>query len=490
MIKVNNTIIGNNGGTRLEASFDDGKSWMDFSDGLYWSNTGNSTKAFMVQNDSLYMASELALRDNIYGAGFWKRPLNEFTPNLLKAPNFLRTEYSPTYYSPFSTLKIFWNDVSNNEKGFAIERNDGMNTTFKEIARVDSNLTSYSDVSAKNGIVYTYQVRAFNDKGLSKQSNTLQIAKVQQCDDIELRGLGPLRSGKLFEDNSMFLHNTFNAVVSTNDFGNTWQSYPTPANVSEVNFYSKNLFFAVGFQNAIHKSTDGGKTWTSQKTNVTFSDNSESKTRLQFVSDKVGFSLIKTSSRTRIYKTIDGGTTWSEQPVSFTQDDIYTFDFVSEKVGIVMQNFTNKYFLTTNGGTTWVEIKTPANEDLSPNPILSYYLIDEKNIILSSYKYIWVSNDAGTTWKKYWIDRDLPIYHGVSKYQFSDANNGIILVKDLYSSSSSGNNFIYKTTDGGKTWVKVEYNLYQSGNYTYFVIIWQPAIEIVFQRQVLNFETD
>ena len=68
-------------------------------------------------------------------------------------------------------IDLSWNDNSNNESGFKIERSlDGVN--FSQIATTGSNTTTYSDSGLASATTYHYQVRATNADGDSAYSNT------------------------------------------------------------------------------------------------------------------------------------------------------------------------------------------------------------------------------------------------------------------------------------------------------------------------------
>ncbi len=65
-----------------------------------------------------------------------------------------------------------WNDNSNNEKTFAIERCRGATcTNFALIANVAANKTSYSNTGLSRNTTYRYRIRAYNDAGYSAYSN-------------------------------------------------------------------------------------------------------------------------------------------------------------------------------------------------------------------------------------------------------------------------------------------------------------------------------
>ncbi|HWP58318.1 MAG TPA: family 16 glycoside hydrolase [Candidatus Acidoferrales bacterium] len=71
--------------------------------------------------------------------------------------------------SAAATLKLAWQDTSDVESGFKIERLVG--ATYVEIATVGANAFSYTDSGLTAGARYCYRVRAFNAAGTSIPSN-------------------------------------------------------------------------------------------------------------------------------------------------------------------------------------------------------------------------------------------------------------------------------------------------------------------------------
>jgi hypothetical protein len=76
--------------------------------------------------------------------------------------------------TPFSQMQInlHWNDNSNNEDGFKIERSPDGATGWAEIGAVGSNVQDYLDSGLTCGTDYYYRVRAYNAGGNSGYSNT------------------------------------------------------------------------------------------------------------------------------------------------------------------------------------------------------------------------------------------------------------------------------------------------------------------------------
>ncbi|MCK4947724.1 MAG: S8 family serine peptidase [Candidatus Aureabacteria bacterium] len=68
-----------------------------------------------------------------------------------------------------SQINLTWQDKSDNEDGFKIERRE--RKLFEEIAVISADITSFTDGGLKRGKTYIYRVRAFNTAGDSSYSN-------------------------------------------------------------------------------------------------------------------------------------------------------------------------------------------------------------------------------------------------------------------------------------------------------------------------------
>ena len=73
-----------------------------------------------------------------------------------------------------SQLYLAWNDNSNNEDGFNVERASKIkgNSNWVRIASLGSNVNYYNNTGLASGTTYYYRVNAFNSAGTSGYSNT------------------------------------------------------------------------------------------------------------------------------------------------------------------------------------------------------------------------------------------------------------------------------------------------------------------------------
>ena len=71
---------------------------------------------------------------------------------------------------PPTFLTLTWQDRSDNEDGFRVDRGDN-GAALREIARVGANVATWRDETVARGGSYCYEVRAYNAAGLSTPSN-------------------------------------------------------------------------------------------------------------------------------------------------------------------------------------------------------------------------------------------------------------------------------------------------------------------------------
>ncbi len=111
------------------------------------------------------------------------------------SPGSLRTET----LSP-SSIKLTWNDNSNNEQGFRIYRNGS------RIATVGANITTYTDTGVEEGRSYSYRVASFNESGESSLSGSRSLTTPLRVpgapDSLSAKSLSPTRIRLLWNDNS------------------------------------------------------------------------------------------------------------------------------------------------------------------------------------------------------------------------------------------------------------------------------------------------
>jgi regulation of enolase protein 1 (concanavalin A-like superfamily) len=79
----------------------------------------------------------------------------------------------------FSAVNLAWQDKSNNETGFIIERKTGAGA-WEIITTTPAGATTYTDAGLSQSTAYTYRVRAKNDSGESANSNESAVTTPEQ----------------------------------------------------------------------------------------------------------------------------------------------------------------------------------------------------------------------------------------------------------------------------------------------------------------------
>ena len=91
-------------------------------------------------------------------------------PNLPAAPANLRSTLVSN-----SQINLAWDDLSNSETGFELQKAVGAAGLFSTIAQPGTDVVSYSDANVSAETLYRYQIRAVNSGGPSPWSNTLSV---------------------------------------------------------------------------------------------------------------------------------------------------------------------------------------------------------------------------------------------------------------------------------------------------------------------------
>jgi len=84
-------------------------------------------------------------------------------------------------------VNLTWQDNSDNEERFIIERKSGSN--FYPLDYVGPNITTYWDIDLPCGMLWCYRVRAYNEAGYSPYSKTActKTTSCYYCDSLRFR---------------------------------------------------------------------------------------------------------------------------------------------------------------------------------------------------------------------------------------------------------------------------------------------------------------
>jgi photosystem II stability/assembly factor-like uncharacterized protein len=333
----------------------------------------------------------------------------------------------------------------------------------------------------------------------------LTIGSFSQCGDYVNYLMPGLSNVKFWDDNNGFVQGP-RSLMTTHDGGQTWESYePFLNGYKKVAIISNESGIIVGGQGFILHTTNKGVTWQREVGLV----GNEGYADVFVLNDEIlfltGTILNSNFSRTPfLYKSDDGGLTWFKIEIDFqgfssglNPRRVFFFD---ENVGFITDD--QRIYKTIDGGVNWVESENPGGYEL----ISEYQVIDNQTAFLKTTNGLFKTVNQGDSWSiileenefyenAFFVKNEF-LYYGqfvlggikkrnlntgivesavinlpakLTDVYFIDAQNGFAVGSDYYNDNIS--RFIYKTTDGGLTWLDVDSGVTLSGGasvYGYF----------------------
>ena len=223
-----------------------------------------------------------------------------------------------------------------------------------------------------------------------------------------------------------------NRLIKSFDGGNTWQNKDIPNYEVIKSFFinSKTGHVACAF-GKIMKTTDGGQTWrVTESVNYTPSGF----LAISFINRNIGFA---SREHNDILKTSDGGEHWFK--ISGSSQPIYSINFFNEQNGFIAGEY-GVILKTANGGSTWQGAGFQTGL-IDGTTVYSLCFINSNIGFATGMRgMILKTTDGGQSWNKY-----APTYGFISQLKF---------VSDITGFALAGNEF-FKTTDAGNTWINM-----------------------------------
>ncbi|MEO0136914.1 MAG: YCF48-related protein [candidate division WOR-3 bacterium] len=243
-------------------------------------------------------------------------------------------------------------------------------------------------------------------------------------------------------------------ILKTTDGGITWSPTLLPKHlfwVLPIDFADYQVGYAAGFiydQNGGHgqilKTTDGGITW-----NFLNRGFEGIFWAVDFPEDE--FTGFAAGDSGKIFKTTDGGLHWTEL-LTYTGLSFYDIDFLNNQLGLAVGR-NGMVFKTTNGGNNWLPLNSNTPAHLLAvefiNPQVGYVGgFDPTN---NNLGVILKTTDGGINWTMQTIPNNTA-YRCITDLYFFNEDTGYATAGDVVLGAVA-TGLIYKTTDGGMTWV-------------------------------------
>ena len=116
--------------------------------------------------------------NNIAGAGPWSEVSDFF---IMLAPDNVKVSVEES-----NQIKLSWDDNSDVEEGYIVERKEDGQTDFSVIDTAEAGAEQYLDSNIESGVSYSYRIKAFNENGSSAYSEVALLATSYEVEDRDM----------------------------------------------------------------------------------------------------------------------------------------------------------------------------------------------------------------------------------------------------------------------------------------------------------------
>jgi photosystem II stability/assembly factor-like uncharacterized protein len=226
--------------------------------------------------------------------------------------------------------------------------------------------------------------------------------------------------------------NDLGTIGRTTDGGASWSigGYNSYGDLNGLSFVDTNTGAAVGDNGAILRTTNGGISWAGQSSGTN--------------SNLYGVCFTDASTGTAvgaggtILRTTNGGATWAKQTNAVTLVILTAVHFLDANTGVAVGD-RGTLLRTTNGGIAWAQLHYSPSEiysDIAFNGGSTGLMLDTYYTPVGIYYYVYRTVDGGATW--------VSTRGGQNSYDgccFADATTAYVIGEEAL-----------KSTDGGATW--------------------------------------
>jgi photosystem II stability/assembly factor-like uncharacterized protein len=249
---------------------------------------------------------------------------------------------------------------------------------------------------------------------------------------IESVFTGLLKDCSAKDSNIVFACGSEKTILGSFDQGKTWKSYYSGGSEDDyLNriIFNENDIWAAGSDGIVLKSTDNGNSWRKQYLQASVLND------IIFMKDGTGFAAGSYSGKAAIYISEDKGDSWNILQTFKDIPMINKIKFSDNNIG--WMTTYNSIMRSNTYGRTWEvvydSIYIPMHIQVSGDTTWFTYL----NKILRT-------TDYGSSWETFDIYDPGTVLSG-SAIDFINASTGY---------ASTSNSMVFKTTDGGMTWIE------------------------------------
>ncbi len=261
-----------------------------------------------------------------------------------------------------------------------------------------------------------------------------------------------------FDHNTVYICTDANGLMKSTDGGQTWEEknegingrYTVSLAIDEVN----NIMYICLMFGGVYRSYDGGETWEKITKEISHSECFDIVCNPEYPDE------IYTCSMNGIYKIEPGQDEWEVIDVLYPDYNRYVscIDIDKEYPDQIFAGLSSWWSISPqtsiarsiDGGDTWDYFGDDFNESTEFSRLKIGYFGDERKIFASSSDGLYISDDYGENWD---LINEIP-QQAYFALDISPSNNNYIYI---------GMNQMYKSTDGGYFWEQIE--LPSGGNY-------------------------
>lgn len=251
---------------------------------------------------------------------------------------------------------------------------------------------------------------------------------------------------KFIDENNGYVISNSDLFI-TQDGGQSWEESiitgPSSYSFTDISITENHSIYISSSVPGLWKSTDGGNNWENK-----FVGEIGNLTDITFVDDNLGYLCGYDNLNNYVFKTEDGGQNWEE---SYSEQRTNASPIIRLEITdlghIISATLNRRIIKSTDQGANWEVFD--ATTDVSIN-----------SLTVPSEEVIFAGTSGGTIFKstngaESWSEINFPIIPGyflTKDLHFFDGLNGLGAMNKL---SNQGK--LFRTSDGGQTWVELHY---------------------------------